>query len=213
MANTGTGVSLYPSFAQPAGAAETVNLSSGLVYYWDFQEATGATRAEKVAGVKNLTDAGSVPAAVGKNGNCAAFADGGDTLSNAAVTFDATACTISFWMKRSVNSVHIEWTGGLTMSLAIIFGGANLGPPPATDGAWHHVLVWASGSTAYCSLDGGEPTSAPYTAPTPGALNLNDTGDGGAWSIDEMGVWTRALNASERAALYNSGTGTFYPFS
>jgi hypothetical protein len=30
--------------------------------------------------------------------------------------------------------------------------------------------------------------------------------------IDEVGIWKRALSASEITTLYNSGSGTTYPF-
>jgi hypothetical protein len=51
------------------------------------------------------------------------------------------------------------------------------------------------------------------------STNFHIAGTGGVFannltgSIDEVGIWSRALSSTEVTALYNSGNGFQYPFS
>lgn len=92
-----------------------------------------------------------------------------------------------------------------------------------TANEWHNAIVSVDDTTARLYLDNvlvGETSSlVPGTERTTGGLTI------GAWAsnaptqywtngtIDEIGIWSKALNVSEINSLYNGGTGRFYPFS
>lgn len=86
-------------------------------------------------------------------------------------------------------------------------------------GEWHFLVAWHNpdADTINLQVDGGAVNSTAYSSGS-----YDGTGDfliGGAGSdlwdgrIDEVGVWSRVLSASERAALYNGGAGLTHPFS
>lgn len=89
------------------------------------------------------------------------------------------------------------------------------------DGSWHHVVCTFDntvGSIVY--IDGLSSASDAVTTNTnnntgEGVYIGNYGGGGGSefpGSLDEIGVWTRALSSSEVTQLYNSGSGLQYPF-
>jgi hypothetical protein len=87
-------------------------------------------------------------------------------------------------------------------------------------GTWYFlILEYDSGTDALCiSVNNGTPDSNAAFAhggPQDGssALTIGDT-PGEFWDgrIDEVGIWNRVLTSGEKATLYNSGSGTTYPF-
>ena len=99
--------------------------------------------------------------------------------------------------------------------------GSTVNWTPSTD-TWYHVIIVytaASGSCAYYingsqqgSTQTGLATSifnsnAPFAL---GSLNGSQALNG---VIDEAGIWSRALSASEITELYNGGAGLTYPFA
>lgn len=86
--------------------------------------------------------------------------------------------------------------------------------------AWHHVIMTWSDTTKtiwmYVDGDSGLESSA-LTNPrivNAGNLYVGAMAATGYFtgSIDELGIWSRVVTATERSLLYNSGTGRFYPF-
>lgn len=95
--------------------------------------------------------------------------------------------------------------------------------PAINDNQWHLVVAWydATNQLIGISVDNSTPNTTPNTLgvnqDTPadplalfrvgGIRPEGVTLDG---SIDEVGMWSRALTADEIAELYNAGTGKFY---
>lgn len=87
-------------------------------------------------------------------------------------------------------------------------------------GSWYHVVVTYTASTKvytiYVNGDAGASTPAltggPYrTASTLWAGGRYNVAAYETHYLDEVGIWSRVLSADERATLYNSGAGKFYP--
>ena len=88
-------------------------------------------------------------------------------------------------------------------------------------GTWYHVVVTWDGTTLTLYRNG---TSVATATPTGSGSTAcgSDTFDIGAnpsaettlfdGLIDEVGIWSRALSASEVTSLYNGGAGFQYPF-
>lgn len=86
--------------------------------------------------------------------------------------------------------------------------------------SYHYVVGTRSGTTMKIYVDGTEVASATGTARniTGNSLKIGTVGGGiydvlGDATIDEVGIWNRALSSTEVTALYNSGNGSQYPFS
>ena len=88
---------------------------------------------------------------------------------------------------------------------------------------WAHVVGTWDGSTIKVYLNGGAPASiawtggCAYNATVRAGLGYSHTtvfgGDSHRYltgDLDEVGLWNRALNATEVAALYNGGSGRAY---
>lgn len=98
----------------------------------------------------------------------------------------------------------------------------NLGWSSAlSTGVWYHILAWydSSTSTAYMQVNGGTPVSAvsigSLQAPSSsefriGALQYSGFPVYMNGVVDETAIWKRILSPTQRAALYNSGSGLAY---
>lgn len=111
--------------------------------------------------------------------------------------------------KATSTTTNIELTGTVSVN----------------DGNWHHVVVLIKSSgNMQIYVDGSSDVSNSDTSDV--AYN-NHYQQWGAWFstgeadhakqaidalIDECGLWSRELSASEITELYNSGTGVQYPF-
>lgn len=91
------------------------------------------------------------------------------------------------------------------------------------NGSWRHVVVTYASGTANFYIDGSLDSWSPetglvtpgyYTDLTPLYIGNSYYEDNGfIGSIDEVGVWSRALTSTEVTELYNSGSGKTHPFS
>lgn len=87
---------------------------------------------------------------------------------------------------------------------------------------WHHVVATYDGSTLRWYVDGAAAGTNSFTPffgfPSSTMIVERIAGDnitfgGFEGDIDEVGFWTRVLDATEVGDLYNSGVGLSYPFS
>jgi hypothetical protein len=77
---------------------------------------------------------------------------------------------------------------------------------------WTHVALVSDGVRATFYINGVADAVVAVSAFTVGQLGNDSSNEAWVGSLDEMGVWTRALAPSEITTLYNAGSGTAYPF-
>jgi RHS repeat-associated protein len=92
--------------------------------------------------------------------------------------------------------------------------------PSLTTNTWYHIVVTKSGTTVTFYINGSLLDSGTLAFSNIADSNADvrtGRGWGGSTSanakVDEVGMWNRALTASEVTQLYNSGSGLQYPFS
>ena len=114
-------------------------------------------------------------------------------------------------VNRSNNPVQLAYAGGG----GDIISGNTIGPGPAGDGLWHHVVVITEGTETRLYLDGElEATgTADGIAPSDNpqdALHIGGNPEvaGREWNglIDDMGMWNRALTEDEITTIFIAGT-------
>jgi hypothetical protein len=209
-----------------------------LISFWEFEEASG-TR-EDAHGSNDLTDNNTVTAAAGKVGNAASFNDdNSEYLSSSSTDFDLTdSFTICGWVwfnnydtnqticARYASAGNNRWSLHFNLAQSRIewqMGAntlANLEEPSA--GAWHFYCAWFDDDVdkIYFQIDNGTIVENDVVTPPVSAtqdFHLGAKDDNGIalfldGRIDQWGVWSRVLTASERSTIYNSGNGRNYAF-
>ena len=208
--------------------------SHGLVAYWPFDEDSGITSANAIAGGKNVTWSSASMHSTGKIGNGISLTSGG-TVYGDIPSFPGTAFkdfSAEFWMKSSSStssgiSLLFGWDqfGGWSNTFRIYKGSvitfnvrdtAVLNDPIVstnttfTDGLWHHIVAVRSGINLYIYVDGALNNSATTGATGSNTFGPTAVGIGGRSStevtadIDELRVYSRALSSGEITALYNA---------
>jgi hypothetical protein len=208
-------------------------LTDNLVSYWKLDESSG--NASDSVGSNTLTNSG-VSYSAGKINNGADFAPNDlFTTNNISLTGDLT---ISAWIKpadlgvyyivaksdsTSPNEEYVLLVNNNVISMGVrntsnsFFSADKTG---TGSGSWVHVVGTVSGTTVSVYINGVIGTDATVTG-TRASKNI-DTDIGGRsyntfgrfnGSIDEVGIWSRALSSTEVTALYNSGNGLQYPFT
>lgn len=216
-------------------------LTDNLVSYWKLDESSG--NATDSVGSNTLTNNNSTAFATGKINNGADFeVSSSNYLSiadNASLSITG-GLSISFWWKPESHvaftwllgkyvisgnqrSYGIYWDSG-TLSFIKSTNGTAIQQVDYTftpsDGTWYHfVCTYDTGGNGAIYLNGASVatsssmSTAIFDGTAPfwiGGANNDPDVDG---IIDEVGIWSRALVAGEVASLYNSGSGSQYPFS
>ena len=149
--------------------------------------------------------------------------------------------TYSFWMNPTTLTppfsqayIHSDWSGAgrnflilqNNQNFLINNGNGISSSDTVSTGniitlGWQHIVftrnvnvisLYRNGilATSYTSAYSGGATS---NLTKIGADGLATAGYGFGGAIDEFGIWSRALNATEVTSLYNGGLGLSYPFS
>lgn len=201
-------------------------LLDGLLGYWSLE----GSSLNSVTGLTGTDTA--VTYAAGKVGLGAVLNGSTSRIDTEAAGPQAAAdFTLACWALATdaVNYrdlLHWGSGGGLTAALERGAAGnlyvsnyAAAGPSvPFSTGAWHYVVLTRTESNVTTlRVDAGAPvTQVGYSMLPTAAPIVLGAGPGPAryWagSIDEVGVWGRALTAGEEAELYNAGAGRAYPF-
>lgn len=114
---------------------------------------------------------------------------------------------IAFWCRDSSgNTIHA------------------LSDTTVNDDRWHHIVGVRQGQTGLLFVDGRLVNTSNATPSSLGSCDAGASHDIGArntnprslffqGSIDEVGVWNRALSAEDVLFIYNNGQGKSYPFT
>lgn len=151
------------------------------------------------------------PTGAPSSGQYHAIASQGDsgTFVNQQIQYKNTGGTLGIWFNRQRQNVandgptyNVTLTTGTWYMITYTYDGSNI------NGYLNASLV--AGPTASTGNGASGVTDYFYL----GAIRGNGTNENQPnGRIDECGVWTRAITASEISQLYNSGTGLQYPFS
>jgi DNA-directed RNA polymerase subunit RPC12/RpoP len=200
-------------------------MSSGLVALW-----SGEGNAIDSVGGNNGKLAGNVTYASGKVGQAFVF-DGkmNDSVKvGNPVQLQLQDFTIMAWIKRdNLQSVSADFRNGvifgygvggyalylnsvghLILSKLNVRGGEIKPYAAIKDTDWHHLAVTKSGSTVVFYVDGIAHSAPVYDSEfvfsTDAAIGAagDNSGDNFLGLIDEVGIYNRALSASEIQALY-----------
>lgn len=210
--------------------------SSGLVAYYGFNgdilqssaPVFAASPIQATLNANNLTNNGGVTAAAGKIGNAASFNGTSQYLTHSGVILGSGPCSIAAWVNASAfgsaativqlsDTVSlIRLAGNQFRFTADAFGSWSQDPSSITTSGWHHVVAVYDGTSTRLYVDGAlvdGPDTVTGTIGATGSVGIGANYSGGQYwngSIDETGIWGRALSATEITTLYNSGAGLAY---
>ncbi len=181
-------------------------------------------------GSNNGTDT-SISYSAGKIGNGANFNGSTSEIVTPLLTSARDNVTLSCWVKLnslSQNSIifgngnpgsngfflSISNGSGSTGSNLVGFCGGiaflNTGYSFPSTGVWYHIMMIRDSGTWRIYLNNSQKGSTWSTTPNIPSGNgmIGDSGFNG--SIDEVGIWNRALTSDEITQLYNNGNGLTY---
>lgn len=204
--------------------------TSGLAAYYDFQEGSGATLADKSGngyigtingatwnynssgkmgiginfdGQTGFVDlgAGNGLNFVGKNYSILAWVNPGIQGSSWPAIYIDGFWRISFGLKAGSPSVLENWIDN---------GNSYYGSTPLVANSWSHVAMVSNGVNRLFYVNGADAGSAGYVSPTShqtsmigGGSNNGAHGDYFNGTIDEMLIYNRSLTSQEISNIYN----------
>lgn len=147
--------------------------------------------------------------------------DAYDTDSDRVLTVHkgdpSSGCTL-YYYDDAGQPPELKWfINDGTNSDTVVWEPTPAGPLDTTN--FHHAVLTYDGTTYRLYVNGTErdTTTVPGTVSfSTRAFTLGSYDGSGSFhngDIDELGIWSRALSASEVSQLYNSGDGLSYPFS
>lgn len=216
-----------------------MSLLTGLNVYYKFDETTGNASEATGSGL-TLTNNNTVTFIPGEINNCAFFTSASSNYFSSAYNslFNPTsAISFSFWVKTAVSgniTLSLDNLSARDWTVQVRGGGGNIyseldgastvgrtGTTVITTGVWHHIAITYDGSSRKYYIDGTQDASSPWAdsgtlasgsvALQVGARSADSNFSDG--SLDEFGIWSRALTSIEVGQLYNSGAGFQYPFA
>ncbi len=104
------------------------------------------------------------------------------------------------WLRLELEGVRAKWNGSTVVGTT---------EPDFTNGAWQHFVLVRSGSLVTVYRDNAVVTTFTHTQPfTPEYIGCKISG-GNFYqgTMDDLAIWSRALDVSEVDALYNGGDG------
>jgi len=217
-----------------------MSLLTNLVSYYKFDENTGTTVGDSVGSNTGTWD-GS-PSGQWTTGkiNSGGYIDGNlnhVTIPDSPSLDFTTAVSISCWIyksdlagNRDIISKRSAW-GTTSIPFELTTDGTNISwrvignsTYPTLNASlvintWYHIVATWDGTTQYIYVNGSSIGSTSRT----GTITTNTTaveigmlpggGENFLGTIDEVGIWSRALTSTEVTTLYNSGAGLQYPFT
>lgn len=212
-----------------------MSLLTNLVYYWKLDESSG-TRNDS-HGSANLTDNNTVTEDInGVINSSARFTSANSEYLNGSVSLnftDTASWSIQFWAKRTGigDNIFISFNASGSTVLRINDGNGNVIPRDSTNtnfcfstsnsvpvNTWTHVVLvqdQVANETRIYINGVSDNTGSVVNCGSPDTIYLGHRTTSTYYdgSLDEVGIWSRALTASEVSSLYNSGSGFAYPFN
>ena len=185
-------------------------------------------------GSNNGTDT-NVSYVAGKIGNAASFNGSSSRIDFPSSLPDFNEFSISSWIKttahsanqgfiyeqkNTANNANIDYKVINSKFHCLTFNGTTAkgatSDTSVNDGNWHHLVATRSGATIKLYIDGNlDKTITDGHTITIGSDSgvIGRHPSGVAYfngSIDEVGIWNRALTSDEITKLYNNGNGLTY---
>ena len=223
----GTGVALSPIY----WTTWTEDLNTNLNIYYSCEDNLATTNVLDSLGVLNGVSGRNTnvfSTASGKVNRGFDFDGTNDNITVSNFQFGGSSGSISFWMNMDTTS-NVQLIDGDNVANGInmqIFGtgkiyarvGGETFLISATLSAetWYHVVFTWDGANHKLYIDAGTPVSkasAVGTSTDSRTIHIAQINTGNFkfnGKLDEIGIWDRALSASEVTQLYNSGTGITY---
>lgn len=212
-------------------------LETNLLRYWKMDEGSGTTATDaKNNIVANLLNGATW--GTGKVGtNCISFDGVNDFVNSTLITSATTNISMCAWVQvndltTAMNLIHHGSSNGVSVfngiglikrdtSAKLQFHSSGIalsdtGYTFTQIGTWIHIAFTRdTGSKARAYVNGVQTSlTTMQGVNTPTAFNIGAMGAGGGYNlnglIDEVGFWSKVLNATEISDLYNSGAGNIY---
>lgn len=210
----------------------TNTLLNNILSYWklDNNGSGGVSLVDSTGNGNVLTNNNSTLGTGKLNG--AVVTGSGQSLATSS-TFTPTGnnpFSFSAWIKLSSDYTFMVFSYGDSSTASAValyvptplrlnfqFWNTGVGDIPVTADVWHHVVGTYDGTTARIYVNGSLRDSLIINLNIGSSVFrfnrwVNDTTGTGTCSVDEVGVWSRALSLSEITYLFNSGNGRTYPF-
>lgn len=131
---------------------------------------------------------------------------------------DYTFMVLSYGTPGTNQAVGLYIPTNLPLEVNLNFWNNGVGNIPISANEWHHVVGTYDGNTARIYVDGSLGDSLVINLDIGvGNFHINQWVNGsmgtGICSVDEVGIWARALTPTEITQLYNNGSGLTYPFN
>ncbi|MFH1587496.1 MAG: LamG domain-containing protein, partial [Candidatus Diapherotrites archaeon] len=207
----------------------STGLLNGLVSYWNFDSGASDVHNGNDATVNGATSAtGILNNGYGFDGDDFILTGdteiGGDNYTFAAWVYNSGA-SASIVQAGAGNAQYFE-TNGANIQLGVGNGSSRITRITSgnrlTPNGWHHIAAtWEmTADRTVLYVDGIPETfsNIGFTGSTywgDGVITMGRTYYASKFftgTMDEVGVWNRALTAEEISSLYNSGSGLAYPF-
>jgi hypothetical protein len=212
-----------------------IPFSIGLLAYWKLNQ----TLSDETVNGNNLSIELGVDNYVSGIINDGFSFDGETSLTpssgTGAIAFGNGDFTVSFWVYPTSapnnNQVILAWgawpnTSGFVVQHSEENFGFFLGGfeeffgyyPPTMFEVWHHIAIVRTSGTANFYVNGVNRGTANWNYNfTDGLFYFGRAQDVENFfyngTLDEMGVWNRALTGAQITSLYNAGAGKTYPFN
>jgi len=210
-----------------------MSLFTGIVSYWKFDESSGNAH-DSTATANTLINTNTVTYSAGKINNGANFVSSSTQgLSKNSATGLPTGSsdrTVNLWVKTTTSSLQAFFSYGTAnidqwFTLYVHSGQDYIsllsddlnGTKTINDGNWHMITCTSSSKLISLYVDGvfdvSQTKSTINTSGTNMTIGRSVAGDYFNGSVDECGIWSRALLGSEITALWNGGAGLSYTFT
>lgn len=224
-ATTQDGAKVASSQVTVTSVTNTTSLTSGLSLYYKFDETTGIANDE--AGSNDGTVSADVRRGASGKINGAYFFDNNNDYVVIPSLLTHKTASYSFWINISAITDDLLIMGNDAYN-SRIFIGSNNNMKMETNtngqefafydrfstGTWYHMVLTRVDNTVRFYRNGQFVNSMNISGSD--HLSLSQIGFRGRsfrGTIDELGIWNRALTDGDVLTLYNNGNGLSYPFS